>query len=127
MKNATTQQPRAFSLIEMMVAIGVVTVAGASIFLAINSGVNLFAKNTSLNVSNQQLLKAIQRITRDAHEAIATPQLLDIDASGNITYHTLSGATAGGPAAGLSFQIPWQRPFKLTALVSTGTNKVTID
>jgi type II secretory pathway pseudopilin PulG len=124
MKRPTLRQDRhfAFTLVELMVSTSVVTIAGGSIFLAVNAGLNLFAKNTSLNVAHQQLVKAVQRITRDAHACIATPKLLDIDGAGNITVNN-----GTGPAAGVSFEVLWQRPFKMTAGGAGGTSKITID
>ena len=107
----------AFTLIEIMVSTGVVTIAGTGIFLAVQSGLNLYAKNTSVNAAHQQLLKAVQRITRDAHAAVDVPDLLDASLA----------VVAGGPAAGVSFQIPWQRPFKMTTGGNGGTAKITID
>jgi type II secretory pathway pseudopilin PulG len=107
----------AFTLIELMVSTGVVTIAGTGIFLALQSGLNLYAKNTSVNVAHQQLLKAVQRISRDAHAAVDVPELLDASLT----------VVANGPAAGVSFQIPWQKPFKMTTGATGGTAKITID
>ena len=107
----------AFTLIEIMVSTGIVTIAGTGIFLALQSGLNLFAKNTSVNIAHQQLLKAVQRITRDAHAAVDVPELLDASFT----------VVAAGPAAGVSFQIPWQKPFKMTTGGAGGTAKITID
>ncbi len=59
----------------------------------------------------------MQRITRDAHAAIDAPKLLD----------TSFTVVAAGPAAGVSFQIPWQKPFKMTTGGAGGTAKITID
>jgi type II secretory pathway pseudopilin PulG len=107
----------AYTLVEMLVSTSVSALAGGGIYLAVNSGLNLFAKNTSVNVAHQQLLRAVQRITKDAHLCVATPQLLD---------NTLA-VTNTTPAAGISLQVLWQRPFKITTGAAGGTKKITID
>ena len=120
MKKRRRKQDRqsAFTLVEMLVSTGVMTIAGGSIYLAVNASLNLFAKNTSLNVAHEQLVRGVQRITRDAHASIATPTLLNSDLSAN---------SGSGPAAGVAFEVLWQRPFKMTAGGNGGTNKITID
>jgi type II secretory pathway pseudopilin PulG len=65
----------AFSLGEMMVAVGVLGLLGAVFFTVLKSGLTLSAKNTAVNVAHQEAREGILKMTRDIHAAISVPQL----------------------------------------------------
>jgi len=53
---------RGFTLPEVMVATGIMTIVGLMIFLVLNSGMVLYAKNTAVNTAHQQARAGVERI-----------------------------------------------------------------
>src|SRR2546423_2337435 len=115
MKLVTRSQYRktAFTLVEMMVAIGVLCLLGLVFFQVLQSGLTLSAKNTAVNYAHQEAREGIQRMTRDIHASISVPQLRTIDTSTNpptfpVFSSTPSPSASPGStpptAAGVSFQ-----------------------
>jgi type II secretory pathway pseudopilin PulG len=110
----------AFTLVESMVSAGVAVISGGAVFLALNSGLNLFAKNTSANAAHQQMLKAINHMTTDVHSAVSLPQLVNSN---------LTNYTGTGNAAGISMQVYSMGPFPLMAMSTPTFNatKITVN
>jgi prepilin-type N-terminal cleavage/methylation domain-containing protein len=107
-----TARARGFTLVELLVSSAVFVVAGGMLFLILNAGVNLVARNSSTNFAHQQLLKSIDRITRDVHGSVSIPQLVNSDRS---------TATGNGPAAGVTVQTYAMGPYQFTqSLVAPG-------
>lgn len=106
----------AFTFIEILISSGVVAIAGAGVYLSLTAALNLFAKNTSVNVAHEQLLSAVARITTDVRASVATPTLLT--ASGAIP-PVLSAHTGTGPAAGVVVQPMWRKPFYIMPHTAT--------
>jgi prepilin-type N-terminal cleavage/methylation domain-containing protein len=99
MKRTPQSQKRTggYTLVELMVAVGVFGVAATMILQLQNMAANLYKKNTAVNLPFQELRNAVDRINRDIHGAISIPTLLDA----NFQTHTgLNGA------AGVSFLLP---------------------
>jgi prepilin-type N-terminal cleavage/methylation domain-containing protein len=91
-----------FTLIEMMVAVLCFALAGGMIFLILNSGMILYAKNMSVNTAHQDTRRAVNRLLRDIHASVSVPQLIDgFNADGSLQVHT-SNITG---AAGVAFQL----------------------
>ncbi len=86
----------AFTLVEMSIATGAITLTGLVIFLVLNSGFILSSKNTAVNVAHQQARSALLQLEQDLHNAVSLPQLVDA------TRTVVSGQ---GPSAGVSFQV----------------------
>jgi hypothetical protein len=82
------------------------------IFLVLNSGMNLYAKNTALNSAHQQARTGIDQMLANLHSSVSIPQLVDsnlqpvaeLDANGKPT-----------SAAGISFQAFSGGPFPVVA------------
>lgn len=100
-----------------MISTGVVVIGGSAVFLALNSGLNLFAKNTSVNAAHQQMLKAINHMTTDVHSAVSIPQLVNSN---------LASYTGTGSAAGISMQVYSMGPFQTTGGSSPTFNSTLI-
>lgn len=103
-----------FTLVEMMVAMAISCLCGGMIFSVLNGITVLYAKNTSINSAHQQMVTALQRVTRDIHASISSPELVDVNR-----------AATNGPAAGVSVQPIVSGPFNLVSL-SPLSGKVTI-
>jgi hypothetical protein len=117
-----TASPRAltggFTLGEMIVAVGIMTVVGLAVFAVTNIGTILYSKNTAINLAHDQARIAVSRLVKDIHGAVSIPKLGHIDsrpfeswsapagswgvAGSNVTF-VADGGT--GPAAGVAFQV----------------------
>jgi type II secretory pathway pseudopilin PulG len=94
----------AFTLLEAVIATGIVGLTGAAMFECLITGTTLFAKNTAMNSTHEEGRRGINRLVRDIHSAVSVPQLIDVnfntidrqpvDANGNPT-----------GTAGVSFQV----------------------
>lgn len=121
--NIFKSKAAAFSLIEIMVALAVVGVAGAGVFEVLRTGLILSGKNTAINLSHSESRNGLLRLQQDLSSAVSTPELTD--SGGNI----LSSGTARGPAAGVSFQAYAGGPFCLypsSASVSSSATSIQI-
>src|SRR2546430_942379 len=107
MKRYPSSPKAGFTLAEMMIGLLCFVVIGGVIFLLLNSGMILYAKNMSVNTAHEDTRRAVNRLLRDIHAAVSVPQLIDgLNADGTLQVHT-SNTTA---AAGVSFQLVWQDP-----------------
>ena len=99
-------RPRAaFTLMEMLVAVAAVALAGGAIFTLATSWNILYSKNFSINDTHLSVRRAADQITRELETSIGTPGLLDhlgAKTSGNfalgVTYKALvsvPGTSAG--------------------------------
>ena len=107
MKQQTYFSKTAFTLVETMVGLLCFVVIGGVIYLLLNSGMILYAKNMSVNTAHEDTRRAVNRLLRDIHAAVSVPQLIDaVNSDGTLQVHT-SNTT---PAAGVSFQLVWIDP-----------------
>jgi prepilin-type N-terminal cleavage/methylation domain-containing protein len=100
---------KAFTFVEMMVTMAVVALTGTGVFMVLRTGMILFAKNSAINFTHQQVRYGLVELEQDLHTAISTPQL--VTTTGTIVSGT-------GPAAGVSFRQYAAGPFA----VSVGTS-----
>ncbi len=111
MKLLRSQKARrqAAALLEMMVTTSIVVMTGSIIFYILNTGMVLFAKNTSINMAHQQARVAVIQMEQDLHAAVSIPQLVDVNKTAIV---------GNGPAAGISFQLYAKGPLQVTPTVS---------
>jgi len=109
----------AISLLEVIITVGVITVAGAGIFEILRTGVVLFGKNSSMNLSHNQARFGLLQLQQDMASAVSTADLTDT--AGNI----LQSGTAVGPAPGVTFQVYAGGPFCLYAGNATAASSTT--
>lgn len=105
----------AFTLVEIMVAGAILTIVGGMAFVVLNTGMVLFAKNTSVNVAHQEARMAMIQMERELHSAVSPVQLVDENGSPVI---------GNGPAAGLSFQVFGAGPFRVVDKANSGQNQI---
>ncbi len=90
-----------FTVAEMLVAVFLLMLLGGIFYEVLRSGLTLYAKNTAVNVSQQEAQQGILRLTRDMHASVSVPQLRDE------TFAVVSSAPVNGvpaTAACVSFQ-----------------------
>ena len=83
-----------FTLTEMMVAVGVFVVGGAVAFPFLSGDVNLYARNFSINKSNNSLRYSLQVLKRDIDMSIEPPLLMSYTVSGGVGSFTPLASTA---------------------------------
>jgi type II secretory pathway pseudopilin PulG len=88
---------RAFTIVEVMISTGLMMIVGGMAYAVLNSGMNLYAKNTAVNAAHQQARSGVDQMLQNIHGSVSIPQLVD-------TNLTPIAAPAVGPAAGLTFQ-----------------------
>jgi prepilin-type N-terminal cleavage/methylation domain-containing protein len=106
-----------FTLIEMIVAMGMVGAIGSVVFTILNTGAVLYAKNTAINVAHQQARVAVMQAETDLHSSVSLPQLVDT---------SRAPVDPSQSAAGISFQLFAAGPFKVTAQAAAGQNTITM-
>ncbi|MDQ6623255.1 MAG: prepilin-type N-terminal cleavage/methylation domain-containing protein [Verrucomicrobiota bacterium] len=89
---------RGFTLVEVMVTCAITMIVGGMIFLALNAGMNLYAKNTAVNAAHQQARAGVDQMLQNIHGAVSIPQLVDANLQP-------IAAPAIGPAPGITFQL----------------------
>lgn len=99
---------RGFTIVEVMMATGLMTIVGGMIFVVLNSGMNLYAKNTAVNAAHQQARSGVDQMLHTVHGSVSIPQLVD-------TTLAAIPAPGVGPAAGISFQRFEAGPFPVIA------------
>ena len=117
----------AMTLVEVMVTVAVISVAGLGAFEMLRTGMILFGKNTAINLSHSESRFSLLELQQELSASASTPELTS--SSGAV----LSG-TAPGPAAGVYFQSYAGGPYSLAVTsgsipasatsiqVTTGTN-----
>ena len=85
---------RGFTLAEMMVAVGVFVVGGAVAFPFLSGDLGLYARNFSINKSNNSLRYSLQVLKRDINMSIEPPLLMSYSVSGGVGSFTPLASTA---------------------------------
>ena len=99
---------RGYTLVEIMVTMGVMTIVGLMVFLVLNSGMVLYAKNTAVNSAHQQARSGVDQMLANIHGAVSIPELVD-------TNLQPIAAPGTGPAPGISYQTFNGGPFPVVA------------
>jgi type II secretory pathway pseudopilin PulG len=99
-----------FTMVEIMIAMGVLTTVGVACYSMLLSSSILFAKNVSLNTSNTILRTALDRMYNDVSHAYGVPKLINADGS----------AAANPSAVGISFDLYLGGPYVVTNPGTTG-------
>ncbi|HEY2711301.1 MAG TPA: prepilin-type N-terminal cleavage/methylation domain-containing protein [Chthoniobacterales bacterium] len=102
---------RGFTLVELMVTVGVFAVVGLMVFLVLNTGMVLYAKNTAVNSAHQQARSGVNQMLTNLYSSVSIPQLVDTN------LQPVSELSGGQPnvSAGISFQSFDNGPFPVVA------------
>jgi prepilin-type N-terminal cleavage/methylation domain-containing protein len=104
MRRGKSRGARGFTIAEMMIAVAIIGIVATVMYVLLNSGMNLFARNVAVNMAHQQARNGMMRVARDVHQAVSIPKLVDAN---------LQGMAGAGPAAGITFQIVTNGPFEV--------------
>ncbi len=106
---ARRRHPREGSTLpEMLVTVATLTVVGLMIFLVLNSGMVLYAKNTAVNSAHQQARAGVDQMLTNLHSSVSIPQLTNANLQ---PVPEVDGIGQPLPAAGISFQTYNAGPF----------------
>lgn len=108
-----------FSLVELMIATGIIAFASGAIFLVLETGMKLYAKNTSINLTHDQARIAYLQMMQDVQGAVSL-----IVSEGSAASAAGGGYSSTGQA--ISFQVLRGGPFILTNDVPVGATSVNI-
>jgi prepilin-type N-terminal cleavage/methylation domain-containing protein len=103
---------RAFTLVEVMVAVAAMGLVASAMYALVSFGTTLFAKNVAVNMAHQEARNGMMRVARDIRQAVSIPQLVDVD---------MQAVATSGPAAGVTFQIVTNGPFEIKTDPATPT------
>jgi type II secretory pathway pseudopilin PulG len=93
-----------FTLAETLIATAAIGIITTVMFALLNFGITLFARNVRVNMAHQEARNGMMRVVRDLHQSVSIPQLVDAN---------LQTVNTTAPAAGITFQIVTNGPFKL--------------
>lgn len=100
-------KPSAFTLLEILLSMAIIGVAGVILYSLLHGVSVLSVKNSAINLGHQQVRRMVHRAVDEIRESASAPQLID----SNLT--PLNGATANGPAAGVSYQAITGGPYRV--------------
>ena len=84
----------AFTLTELMVAIAIFAIGGGVVYPLLSGDIQLYARNFSINKSDNSLRYSLQMLKRDINMGIEPPQLMTYTSSGNTGTLTAASGTA---------------------------------
>jgi prepilin-type N-terminal cleavage/methylation domain-containing protein len=113
----------AFSLPELMVTMGILGLVGLMVFLVLNSGMTLYAKNTAVNSAHQQARAGVDQMLANLHSSVSIPQLVDANLQ---PVAELDGNGKPTSAAGISFQAFSGGPFPVVANANATATSLTL-
>lgn len=123
MKLARPNTPEAFTLAEILVTIGITTLVGGMVFLILNSGMILYAKNTAVNSAHQQARSGVDQMLTTLHNSVSIPQLTDS------SLQPVAELDANGqpvPATGISFQTFDNGPYPVVLDANAGDTSLVL-
>jgi hypothetical protein len=107
-----------FTLAEVSVVGGVISVVGLVLMQIFWSGSILFMKNSAINVAHQEARSAVMRIESDLHSCVSVPQLVD---------NTRTPVSGFGPASGIAFHAYAGGPYKVVSgTYGANQNKISV-
>lgn len=94
-RSALNSKPTGFSLVEISIALALLTIAGGLVYSTLMNSTTLLAKNLSLNSSNTMARTALDRMYAEMNQGTRLPTLVNDDGT--------PVADASQPAAGVIF------------------------
>ena len=101
MRSSLSRYPRhaAFTLTELMVAVAIFAVGGGIVYPLLSGDIQLYARNFSINKSDNSLRYSLQMLKRDINMGIEPPQLMSYTSSGSTgTLTAASGSSVSAQA-----------------------------
>ena len=110
----------AFTLAELMIAVAIFAVGGAIVYPLLSGDMQLYARNFSINKSDNSLRYSLQMLKRDINMGIEAPRLMDYTSNAGIGTLAASGSTTSAQAI-----IVWVNLGPAYELVPTSTTGTT--
>ncbi len=114
---------RGFTLPEVLVTMAILTLVGLMVFLVLNSGMVLYAKNTAVNSAHQQARAGVDQMLTNLHNSVSIPQLTDASLQ---PVPEVDALGQPAPAAGLSFQTFNKGPFPVVVDSSASSTSIVL-
>ena len=114
---------RGYTLVEILITMGISVFVGMMVFLVLNAGMVLYAKNTAVNSAHQQARAGIDQMLANLHGSVSIPQLVDAN------LNAASELDANGspvPRAGISFQTFNAGPFPVGVNADAADTSITL-
>jgi hypothetical protein len=111
---------RAFTLLEVLLASGLVAMLGGLVVYVLQAGSVLYAKNYSINHSHTGARNLLDRLTRDIHMSVELPQLVDSLGA------KLSLQTQATPASGIRFRKYVAGPLRIPSPVAASARSLAL-
>lgn len=106
-----------FTLVELMIASGVLLMVGIAIWTVLHTVMVLSAKNEAINLTHQQGREVVNRISREIRSSVSALQLVDA------SFNPVSGTNQ---AAGVVFQTVFRGPNQIHNNCTSASNNVRI-
>lgn len=113
-----------FTLAETLISMGIMTMVGLIVFLVLNSGMVLYAKNTAVNSAHQQARTGVEQMLTNLHDSVSIPQLTDATLTPLPDVVDASGQPI--PAAGISFQSFDGGPFPVVVQANAADTSIAL-
>jgi prepilin-type N-terminal cleavage/methylation domain-containing protein len=108
------------TLIEVMMAMGLLGVFGIAVYSMLNIGMILGAKNTAVNSAHQQARTAMLQMVQDLHSAVSLPALTDVN------HAFLANPAPNTAAPGIAFQLWSAGPYQVCADSDAGSSTINV-
>jgi Tfp pilus assembly protein PilV len=119
-KNNASKTLSGLTLVEVMMAMGLLGVFGIAVYSMLNVGMVLGAKNTAVNTAHQQARTAMLQMIQDLHSAVSLPALIDANGAALVNPAPNTGAP------GISFQLWSSGPYQICADSAAGASTINI-
>lgn len=124
MKLRCTRSPGGFTLSEILITMGISVLVGMMVFLVLNAGMVLYAKNTAVNSAHQQARAGIDQMLANLHASVSIPQLVDSNLNAATEVDPVTGSPI--PRAGISFQNFNAGPFPVSVNATASDQSITL-
>lgn len=124
MKHSRLRSQRGFTLTELLVTMSITVLVGLMIFLVLNVGMTLYAKNTAVNSAHQQARAGVDQMLVNLHASVSIPQLTDSNLNAASEIDPVSGSPV--PRQGISFLNFQAGPFPVVANAAPTDTSITL-
>lgn len=123
MRLLSRPRSRGYTLVEMSVAMGIALLVGGMVFLVLNTGMVLYAKNTAVNSAHQQARSGVDQMLSNLHSSVSIPELVDTSLN---AVSELGSDGKPASAAGISYQTFNAGPFPVVANAAATDTSITL-
>ena len=103
---------------------GISVFVGMMVFLVLNAGMVLYAKNTAVNSAHQQARAGVDQMLANLHGSVSIPQLVDASLNAASEMDPVTGSPI--PRAGISFQTFNAGPFPVVSNATASDQSIAL-